>query len=364
VILKRLEAYVLTRTLTSVAGALAVIGSIIILIDVVELSRDVGVRAEISFIDVLGLTLLRTPVLILQLLPFVFLFGTLAAFVSLNRRSELIAMRAAGVSAWRFILPAAFAAFLIGVGTVAGLNPLATALNERFETVQATLLEGDLDEDRQEVWLSQGVGRSQFIIHAEGRNELGTRLHDVTVREYARDAANRLTFTRRIDAERADLTEGAWLLTGARVAVGGAPAVETPSLSIPTTFDARSTLERFSSPQTVPFWALPTRIAQTEAAGLSSVRYRLRYAQLLATPLMYAAMSILAAGFSLRLIRLGGLARLAASAVALGFMFFFLNELCSALGSAELIPPYAAAWAPPVLAFLAGLTLLAYTEDG
>jgi lipopolysaccharide export system permease protein len=104
-ILKRIEAYVLNRTLSSVAGALAVIASIIVLIEVVEQSRNVEVRAEISFIEVLGLTLLRTPMLILQLLPFVFLFGTLAAFVNLNRKSELVAMRAAGVSAWRFIFP-------------------------------------------------------------------------------------------------------------------------------------------------------------------------------------------------------------------------------------------------------------------
>jgi lipopolysaccharide export system permease protein len=75
-------------------------------------------------------------------------------------------------------------------------------------------------------------------------------------------------------------------------------------------------------------------------------------------------MSILAAGFSLRLLRLGGLAGLAGAAVALGFILFFMGELLSAMGSAELLPPAAAAWASPVLAMLAGLTLLAFTEDG
>ena len=72
---------------------------------------------------ILALTLLKAPSMILLLLPFAFLFGVLAAFVSLNRRSELIAMRAAGVSAWRFIFPAAAAAFVIGIVTVSVLNP-------------------------------------------------------------------------------------------------------------------------------------------------------------------------------------------------------------------------------------------------
>jgi lipopolysaccharide export system permease protein len=256
------------------------------------------------------------------------------------------------------------AAFLIGVATVTGFNPLATELNSQFEQTRAELMEGYLQDQPEEVWLSQGAGRTQVILHARDRNELGTSLNDVTVRVYTRDANGGLTFDRRIDARRADLAEGAWILTDARVAIGGAPAVETPRMSIPTTFDARTVLERFASPETVSFWQLPDRIERTEAAGLSTLRYRLQYAQLLATPLMYAAMSILAAAFSLRLIRLGGIAKLAGSAVALGFVFFFFNELCAAMGTAELLPPWAAAWAPPTLAFLAGLTLLTFTEDG
>ena len=54
----------------------------------------------------------------------------------------------------------------------------------------------------------------------------------------------------------------------------------------------------------------------TEQAGFSANGYRLRFQQLLATPILFAAMSILAAAFSLRLARLGGLAGLAGPASA------------------------------------------------
>lgn len=362
--LRRMELYVLARTLTSVGGALAVITAIILLIDIVELSRDIGAQAEVNLVQKAGLTLLRSPILILQLLPFVFLFGVLAAFTGLNRRSELIAMRAAGISAWRFILPAAIAAFLIGVLTVTALNPLATIMNARAEQTRAELLQGDAQHEPEEVWLSQGGGRFQTLLHAADRNEIGTELIDVSVRFYARDDAGGLVFIRRIDAQRAELTNGAWRLINARVGNPGQPAIAAPLMFVPTTVDARTALERFASPRTVAFWDLPERAAIADEAGLSSLRYRLQWHQLLASPLLYAAMSILAAGFSLRLLRLGGLAGLAGAAVALGFVLFFFNELLSAMGSAELLPPYAAAWASPVLAMLAGLTLLTFTEDG
>ena len=57
-------------------------------------------------------------------------------------------------------------------------------------------------------------------------------------------------------------------------------------------------------------------------------------------------------------------AGLAGAGVALGFAFFFFNEVCGALGRSGIIPTVAAAWTPPAIALLSGLTLLCYTEDG
>ena len=50
--------------------------------------------------------------------------------------------------------------------------------------------------------------------------------------------------------------------------------------------------------------------------------------------------------------------------VALGFVMFFFNQFAGALAKADIIPLFAAAWAPAVVALLAGVTLLCYTEDG
>ena len=189
-------------------------------------------------------------------------------------------------------------------------------------------------------------------------------LNGVSMFVYSIDEKGGLRFSRRIEADEGRLMPGYWQLTGVREAAPGAAAVRSESLTIPSTLEEEDAIERFSSPDAIAFWRLPATIRWTEEAGFSALSYRLRLQQLLATPLLFAAMSVLAAAFSLRLMRLGGLARLAASGVALGFLFFFFNQLCGALGKSELIAPAAAAWAPPLLALLSGLTLLCYTEDG
>lgn len=363
--LGRIERYVLVQQARSLAVALGVIAALIMLIDFVEISRGVGSDVDLSAVRILGLMLLKSPQVILQLLPFVFLFGTLAAFVGLNRHSELIAMRAAGVSAWRFVLPAAGAAFLFGIITVTALGPLAASADGLFQRERARL-SGSAASGRapEAVWIREGDDTRQMVIRAERQDPANARLLGVSFFIYTNDEDGRRTFAERIDAAEASLNAGRWRLVDAVGARIGQRAVRYSTLDLRSSLADKEAFERFARPQSTPFWSLPAQIARVDAAGFSTTAYRLRLQQLLATPLMFAAMSILAAAFSLRLMRLGDLARMSAAAVVLGFGFFFVNQAASAFGSAEVIPPWLAAWLPPLLTALAAFTLLFYTEDG
>jgi lipopolysaccharide export system permease protein len=362
----RIERYVVSRVMGSVGAALAVLSAVILLVEFVDLSRTVGVRVDVGVGEVFWLTLLRAPSLIQVLLPFVFLFGGIGAFVGLNRRSELVAMRAAGISAWRFILPSASAAFAIGIAAVTLLNPLAAVLNGRFEARRAMLMQNYLGDIPQDIWLRQGDDRTQIVIHAKTRDTVQgyVRLRGVSLFIYTKPPNGPPVFRQRIEAGEARLMPGFWQLREVREATAGESSVHSDTLSIRSTLDAESAMERFSSPDAISFWRLPDAVRLTEQAGFSAAGYRLRLFQLLATPVLYAAMSILAAAFSLRLARLGGLAGLAGSGVALGFVLFFFNQFAGALAKAGIIPLFAAAWAPALVALLTGLSLLFFTEDG
>jgi len=362
----RIQAYVLLRTLLGVGAVLAVVASVVALVDFVELSRTVGGRADISFFALVELVVLEAPSVMLFLTPFVFLFGVMGAFVALNRRSELVAMRAAGVSAWRFVFPAAVAAALIGVIVTIALNPAAAALNARFEDRRAALGQDGNPGARQELWLRQVDDGNQVVIHARGHDTLNGAIHlkGVSIFIQSADGADQMSYSRRIEAEEAILTPGFWRLRNVREARPGAGVIRSEQLMIPSTLDRRTAMEKFVAPSAVGFWDLPGTIRAAELAGYSAAAYDLRLQQLFALPLLLAAMSILAASFSLRLMRLGDLVGLAAAGVALGFGVFFFNQFCGALGTTEVIPVSLAAWATPILALLCGLTLLFWTEDG
>lgn len=363
--LGRIERYVLQQQGRSLLTALGVIAGLIMLIDFVEISRGLGSDVDLSALRILGLMLLKSPAVVLQLTPFVFLFGTLGAYVALNRRSELIAMRAAGVSAWRFVLPSAAMSLACGVVIVAALGPAASYADGVFQR-ERSRLSGQASEVAapEAVWLREGDDERQIIIRADRQDRAGGRLLGVTFFIYTNDAGGGRNFAERIDAASATLSAGSWRLVDAVGARIGERGVRYATLDLRSSLADQEAFDRFARPQSTPIWSLPAQISRVNAAGFSTTAYRLRLHQLLATPLVLAAMSILAAAFSLRLMRLGDLARMSAAAVVLGFAFFFVNQTSAAFGSAEVIAPWVAAWLPPLLALLAGLTLLVYTEDG
>lgn len=140
----RLETYILQTCISAFMSALMIVAALIFLIEYVSISKTLGAKADVSGLSIIGLMLEKSPGSILVLLPFAFLFGALFAFVNLNRRSELIAMRAAGVSAWRFVMPAAVMAFAFGLLTIGVLNPVASLLNDHYERVTTRLDQADV----------------------------------------------------------------------------------------------------------------------------------------------------------------------------------------------------------------------------
>jgi lipopolysaccharide export system permease protein len=75
-------------------------------------------------------------------------------------------------------------------------------------------------------------------------------------------------------------------------------------------------------------------------------------------------MVLLAAAFSLRLFRMGGVQTMVLAGVATGFAFYVLSKVTDDLAKAELMSPIWAAWLPVVIGGLIGCVALLYQEDG
>jgi lipopolysaccharide export system permease protein len=75
-------------------------------------------------------------------------------------------------------------------------------------------------------------------------------------------------------------------------------------------------------------------------------------------------MVLLAAAFSLRFFRFGGVQKMVLGGLASGFLLYVLSKVTDDLSKAELLPPTVGAWMPAVIGSLIGLVALLYQEDG
>jgi lipopolysaccharide export system permease protein len=386
VIAGRIQRYVFKENFTALMLTLSIIVLAIVLVDVVEQMRTVGSRTPIPVSTAFSLTMMKTPGLIMETLPFAMLVGSILCFSQLSRRSEIPAFRAAGVSAWRFLGPAMTLAVLLGVLMVTLIDPLATRLNEQFEATRERLLNPSAaanPETADGVWLSQGDMTAgaptdsagsvteqnpdgQAIISAKRVIGRGEALEDVTFYYFApgRGGAEDREFTHRIDADRAVLTSGFWQLEGVVENRAGGEVTRTDKLAVPTNLRNDTLLQRFASAKTIPFWDLPGFIRDGRSAGMEVDDYVLKFHTLLATPVMMLAMSLIGAVVCLRLARSGGLTQLIGAGALAGFVLFFATRVAAGMSSAGAAPPEAAAWCPPLFALFSVLTILAHNEDG
>jgi lipopolysaccharide export system permease protein len=394
VIAGRIQRYIFIQALLALTMTLGVIILAILLVDVVEQMRTIGSRTEIGILTAFRLTLLKTPGLMMETLPFAMLVGSILTFSQLSRRSELPAIRAAGVSAWRFLGPAIVLAAGIGVLMVTVIDPMATRLSQQFEIDRQRLLNprtGVSIDGGAGVWLSQGDTASAepkgtvpgggvdgeggaddpegiAIIHAAHVVGRAEALEGVTFfyfhPERSADGVVHREFTHRIDAARATLVPGFWQLTDVVENRFGGEVRRQKALAVPTNLRPDTLLSRFASSKTIPFWDLPGFIHESRAAGMDVDPYVLRYNTLLATPFFMVAMALIGAVVCLRLARAGGLSRLIGAGALAGFILFFTTRIAGGLATSGATPPEAAAWCPPLFALFAVLTLLAHAEDG
>jgi lipopolysaccharide export system permease protein len=379
VIAGRIQRYIFRECVASLVLTLSIILLAILLVDVVEQMRTIGERTQIGIDVAFTLTLMKTPGLILETLPFAMLVGSILTYSQLGRRSEIPAIRAAGISAWRFLGPVMVLAVMLGVLMVTVLDPLATKLNQDFESTRARLLGGSAPI-ADGVWLSQGnleAGASaetealpssdqQAIIHGRRVVGRGQALENVTFwyfRPGPGGPADR-EFTHRIDAQKAQLTPGFWQLTGVIENRVAGEIQRSATLALPTNLDSNTLLSRFASSKTIPFWDLPGFIQDGRAAGMEIGDYVLKYNTLLAMPIFMLAMALIGAVVCLRLARSGGLSQLIGAGALAGFVLYFATRLASGMAAAGATPPEAAAWCPPLFALFAVLTFLAHAEDG
>lgn len=364
-----LNRYLAQRYIVNLLLMLLGLLAVVYLFDTVELLRRAGKQDSASLSLVLKMGLFKLPEVGQIILPFAVLFSAILTFWQLTRRLELIVVRASGFSVWQFLAPVLFVAMAFGVFQIVAVNPVGTLLLSKFEQMENDYLLNNkshvsLFEEgfwlRQEATGHEGGQEGYAIIHAENVKMPDWQLKNVMALFFD----NQDNFIQRIDAPKATLQNNSWIFYEAFVTEQNGAAGYLPDYTLPTSLTEEEIEESFASPDAISVWRLPAFIRMMEATGFDATRLKIHFHALLAQPLLFVSMILLAAAVAMRPPRAGGTMLMIVSGILIGFITFFMANFLQALGASQQIPAILSAWTPALVMFLLGVAVMLNLEDG
>jgi LPS export ABC transporter permease LptG/LPS export ABC transporter permease LptF len=362
-----LDQYVVLEFLNMFGLVLVGFVMLMLVFTVFDLLSDI-LRNRIGFTVVGDYLINLTPLMVYKLAPLAVLIAVLVTFGVLNRNSEIIAMKATGISLYRLVVP---------IVAIAAILAVSLFLFDEFYLPQAN--------KRQDALRNVIKGKpAQTVSHPEqnwifGQPKAGEpgrifyyRFFDADLNEFGNISVfefdpSTFALTRRIFAAKAvwDGGTGSWHFQNGwqndiqgdhTSSYRGFTLTSFPEIHEDPSYFNKESLQA----QQMNFGQLDRYIGDLRQSGFDTMKLRVALWQKLAYPLIAVVMAILAIPFALSMGRRGSLTGIAV-AIGVALTYFVVDSLFGALGNVNYLPAALAAWSSDILFGLVGGYLLLRT---
>jgi len=347
--------------MTRILAVLVMLVLVLMMLDLLSNTGDILAHEGNGEGELLRYVSLRIPQLVARFLPYSVLLATIITLATFNQNSEVVAMKAAGLSAHQILAPLVLAATLIAAFSFAFNERIVTRANSSLKAWEAADY-GPVPDDpslRANIYLNDG--NDVLLASSIAGTGPATVMRGVTF--YERDEAGLIA--RQVRAQTARWANPGWRLEGAQqFEVGSAEATDLGDDEIVGSGITlgQITLRKVDA-DAEPLGQLSDSIAALKAGGRRTAELEGKWWHKISGPLSAVLMPLLGAVAGFGLARSGHLLARAVIGMALGFAFFVVDNAALAMGSFGGYPPLLAAWAPFVLFFLLGETVLIRTEE-
>ncbi len=354
--MRRLHGYLGRTVVGGSLAALTVILALILLFDFIDELRDVG-EDGYGIDHALVYVLLILPQRAYDAFPVATLIGALMGLGGLAARHELVAMRAAGVSAAQIARAVLAAGLWLSLAALALGEWAAPRAGDWARQVRSSALaEGVASGGGGSFWARDGAR----FLHVRRASE-PRRLEGVRV--FLREPDGRLA--RITEAPVAHYRDGRWELVRPVVTrfTESGVRVDRPQQAAWDTSLRPDVLEVVvREPESLPISELFTYSRYLERNGLPAAQYRLAFWVKLAMPFATLAMLLLTVPLAFGQVRRAGAGQQLFLGVLIGIGFFLLNRFLNRAGLVYGLPPVISAFGPTVLVAAVALVAIRRTR--
>jgi lipopolysaccharide export system permease protein len=308
--------------------------------------------ANYHFVDALVFVTLSLPRYTYQLFPIATLIGALVGLGTLAGRSELVAMRAAGVSIGRIVLGALIGGLALALVAAAVGEVVAPVAEQRALTLRQLAQTGSAVQLTEAgFWARDG---DNFINIREVKP--GAQLRDISI--YKVDETKLVTATH---ARAASYRGGTWMLEGierSHVSEAGVTVEHLDEAGWSSLLNPGLLKLIVIQPQALPVWGLYRYVRYLKQSEQDPARYEVEFWGKTVHPFLILAMIFVSIPVLLGTARSTGIGTKVFFGIVIGIAFYLVSRSFSYLALLYGLNPAVAAITPPLLFVGAALLLL------
>ena len=354
--LKSINRYIINEYIKSLFVVMAVMLSIILLINLLDEFNFFKSKKDLKFIFFIIFTILKIPNLLINLFPFIILFGGIVFYLKIYNHNEVISLRVMGYSNIQIILIPALTSFIIGYIIVFLIVPFSSSMLRYYESLRSEYNETKnlVFVNETGIWILDKNEKEKNIIRIEKISKDFSVVNQITIYNY--DSSN--NFIQRIDASEGFIKDKNWQLNKVYIISTNKKNNNENYLNnynYTSNVNISELKNVYKNTDTTSLLDINKEMMILEDKGYSTIDLRIRYQKLISFPIYLLAMSILSGLMIINLGKTSNYLKYGSYGVIISVIIYFLNDLSITIAKSGIISVDFSVWIPIFLIILINL---------
>ena len=298
------------------------------------------------FIKTFVLSLIKSPTLILNFSPFIFLFSGIFFYVKFARKNEITSINLSGISNNLVIIVPGLYSFILGVIFVLCIYPLTSELSKQYESFKKKYSENDnlIIMSDNGIWIKEKKNEKIFIIRTDKvTNENFSILKNPSIVIF-----ENYKFKSRIDGDNVEIEKNNWIIQNAKYS-----DINESKTITSYHYKSKIDLERlkyfFNNSDVFSIWNILNELDEMRKRGYYGQELIIKLNKYLSLPFLLFSMVFLSTLFTLNSAKVYNNFIYIFLGVLVGIFMYFLSDLSIALGKSGKVPIIFSVWFPVIL---------------
>jgi lipopolysaccharide export system permease protein len=354
--LKSINRYIINEYIKSLFIVIAVMLSIILLINLLDEFNFFKSKKDLKFIFFIIFTMLKIPNVLINLFPFIVLFGGIVFYLKIYNHNEVISLRIMGYSNIQIILIPALTSFVVGYIIVFLIVPFSSSMLRYYEDLRSEYNETKnlVFVNETGIWILDKNEKEKNIIRIEKISKDFSIVSQITIYNY--DSSN--NFIKRIDATEGLIKDKNWQLNKVYIISSNKKNNKENYLNnynYISNVNISELKNVYKNTDTASLLDINKEMSILEDKGYSTIDLRIRYQKLISFPIYLLAMSILSGLMIINLGKTSNYLKYGSYGVIISVIIYFLNDLSITIAKSGIISVDFSVWIPIFLIILINL---------